>query len=343
MLNPIRFRLRSLSMDALAGFLDGPRARSAFLMRSIMDPPWSLRIQDEAPLTLVAMVRGDAWVVLDGRQQHQLGPGDVAIVRGPEPYIVAGHPKTAPQVVIHPGQRCTTPDGESLTESMDLGVRTWGNNPHGSAIMLTGTYQTDGEISRRLLDTLPQLIILNPDACDSPVVPLLATEIVRDEPGQQVVLDRLLDLLLVAALRAWFARPEAHPPAWYRANSDPVVGRALRLLNNDPARPWTVAGLAAEVGLSRAALARRFHELIGEPPMTFLTNWRMALAADFLLEPGASVGVVARQVGYNSPFTFSTAFKRIYGLSPQAHRNAAAAWRPLTSTTPDGSAPRAVV
>jgi AraC-like DNA-binding protein len=310
-------------MDALSGFLDGPRARSAFVLRSILDPPWSLRIEDEAPLTLVAMARSEAWVVPDDGAPERLGPGDMAIVRGPDHYTVADHPATAPQVVIHPGQHCTTLDGESLAEAMDLGVRTWGNSLLGSTVMLTGTYQTDGEISRRLIDALPQLALLRTDRWDSPLVPLLATEIVKEEPGQQVVLDRLLDLLLVAALRAWFAGPEADPPAWYQANRDPVVGRALRVLQNDPGQPWTVANLAAAVGVSRAALARRFHELVGEPPMTFLTNWRMALAADLLREPGAVVGAVARQVGYSSPFTFSTAFKRVYGVAPRACRDAA--------------------
>jgi AraC-like DNA-binding protein len=310
-------------MDELAGFLDGPRARRAFLLRSIMDPPWSLRIEDEAPLTLVAMVRGDAWVVPDHDEAQHLGAGDVAIIRGPDPYTVADQATSTPQVVIHPGQHCTTLEGESVAEAMDLGVRTWGNSAHGAVIMLTGTYQTDGEVSRRLLDALPPLLVVRADTWDSPLIPLLATQIVKEEPGQQIVLDRLLDLLLIDALRAWFARPEAHPPAWYQANSDPVVGRALRLLHNAPADPWTVATLADAVGVSRAALARRFHDLVGEPPMTFLTNWRMALAADLLLEPSAAVGVVARQVGYNSPFTFSTAFKRVHGQSPRAHRQAA--------------------
>jgi AraC-like DNA-binding protein len=310
-------------MDALSGFLDGPRARSAFVLRSILDPPWSLRIEDEAPLTLVAMVRSEAWVVPDDGAPARLGPGDLAIVRGPDHYTVADHPATTPQVVIHPGQHCTTLDGESLAEAMDLGVRTWGNSLRGSTVMLTGTYQTDGEISRRLVDALPAVAVLRTDEWDSPLVPLLATEIVKEEPGQQVVLDRLLDLLLVASLRAWFARPDGDPPAWYQANRDPVVGRAVRVLQNDPAQPWTVASLAAAVGVSRAALARRFHELVGEPPMTFLTNWRMALAADLLREPGAVVGAVAREVGYSSPFTFSTAFKRVYGVAPRAYRDAA--------------------
>ena len=139
------------------------------------------------------------------------------------------------------------------------------------------------------------------------------------------MLDRLLDLLLIAVLRAWFARPEAEAPAWYRAHGDPVVGRALRLLHNNPAHPWTVATLAAEIGVSRAALARRFTELVGEPPMTFLTGWRLALAADLLREPDATVGAVARQVGYGSPFALSTAFKRVRGVSPQQHRVGASA------------------
>lgn len=307
-------------MDAVAGLLDGPRARDAFLLRSTMDPPWSLRIEDEAPLTLVAIVRGGAWVVPDAAEAVRVGSGDVAVVRGPDPYTVAGDPATAPQVVIRPGQRCTTPGGEEIGRMMDLGVRTWGNSPEGATVMLTGTYPEQGEVSRRLLRALPPLLVLRGDAWSSPLIPLLADEIVKDEPGQEAVLDRLLDLLLIAVLRTWFARPESGAPGWYRAYGDPVVGPALRMLHAAPAHPWTVAALASAAGVSRAALARRFTDLVGEPPMTFLTGWRIAVAADLLREPGATVGSVAPQVGYGSAFALSTAFKRVRGISPQRHR-----------------------
>jgi AraC-like DNA-binding protein len=312
-----------VGMDAVAGLLDGPRAREAFLLRSSMDPPWSLRILDEAPLTVLSMVRGEAWVIPDDGEVVSLEPGDVAVIRGPDPYTVADDPATLPQALILPGQRCTTLDGEELVEQWSLGVRTWGNSPDGATVMLTGTYQTAGAVSQRLLRALPQLLVLRDHEWDSPVVSLLAEEIVKDEPGQEAVLDRLLDLLLIAVLRAWFARPESAAPDWYRAYSDPVVGHALRLLHHNPAHPWTVAELAHETGASRAALARRFHELVGEPPMAFLTGWRIALAADLLLEPGATIGSVAEQVGYGSPFALSTAFKRVRGVSPQQHRAAA--------------------
>ena len=138
-------------MDAVAGLLDGPRARGAFLLRSTMDPPWSLRIEDEAPLTLIAVVRGEAWIVPDGRDPVRLASGDVAIVRGPEPYTVADEPGRPPQVIVHPGDRCQTLSGEDLAEAWDQGVRTWGSGTDGRSIFLVGTYHSPGEISDRLL------------------------------------------------------------------------------------------------------------------------------------------------------------------------------------------------
>ena len=304
----------------MVGLLDGPRARGAFLLRTILDPPWSMRIEDRAPLCLIAVLRGDAWVLPDNREPVRLRPGDVAVTRGPDPYTVADPPTTPPQVVIHPGERCTTPDGVDLHLAMDLGVRTWGTSLDGSSIMLVGTYLLQSEIGRRLLAALPALLVLPGDSWNSPLIPLLSEEIVKDQPGQETVLDRLLDLLLISVLRAWFARPEAEVPAWYRADGDPVVGKALRMLHNNPALPWTVAELAARTGVSRAALARRFTDVVGEPPMTYLTGWRLALAADLLRDPDATIGSVARQVGYASPFALSAAFKRVRGMSPREHR-----------------------
>ncbi|SDZ10175.1 AraC-type DNA-binding protein [Amycolatopsis xylanica] len=298
-------------MDALAGLLDGPRAQGAFLLRSVLNPPWSMRIQDEAPLTVVAVVSGSAWI-----DEVRLSAGDVAIMRGPDPYTVADDPSTPVQVVIHPGQRCATPDGQEV-EMRDLGTRTWGNDVDGSTTLLTGTYQMRGEVSARLLSALPPRVVVS---AEGPLIPLLAEEIGKDQPGQEAVLDRLLDLLLIDTLRRWFSRPEAEAPAWYRAHSDPVVGPALRLLHNNPAHPWTVANLASETGISRASLARRFTDLVGEPPMSFLTGWRLAMAADLLREPDATVASVAQRVGYGSAFALSTAFKRERGVSPREYR-----------------------
>ncbi|MEU0376450.1 AraC family transcriptional regulator [Streptomyces cyaneofuscatus] len=308
-------------MDALAGLLDGPRARGAFLLRMVMEPPWAVRVADRAPICLMSVTRGEAWIVPpEGAEPVRLVPGDIAVVRGPHPYTVADAPGTDPGALVGPGGLCTTLHGQPLSQKMVLGVRTWGNAAHGSTAVLVGTYLMDGEISRRLLDALPPLLRLPADARTGPLLRLLDAEIAQDEPGQHVVLDRLLDLLLIAVLRGWFSRPGAEAPAWYRAMSDPVVGPALRFLQDDPAHPWTVASLAARAGVSRAGLARRFTGLVGEPPMAYLTGWRIALAADLLRESDATVEAVGRKVGYSAPFAFSTAFKRVRGVSPQEYR-----------------------
>jgi AraC-like DNA-binding protein len=153
----------------------------------------------------------------------------------------------------------------------------------------------------------------------------LAAEVAVDAPGQQVVLDRLLDWMLVCTLREWFDRPGGEPPAWWTAQRDPVVGHALRLLHAEPAAPWTVGTLAGRTGVSRSTLAKRFADQVGEPPLTYLTRRRMALAADLLAErEDRTVAEVARTVGYSDAFAFSAAFKRVRGTNPSEFRRAAA-------------------
>lgn len=316
----ICIRLHTCAMDILGSLLNGPRAQGAFLLRSVMESPWSMRIEDEAPLTVIAIAAGSAWVAPDDAAPEALGPGDVAIVRGPGHYVMSSDPAISPEIVIGPGQVCTTLYGAGLAEEMSLGVRSWGNDPGGSTVMLTGTYQQAGEVSKRLLTALPHLVILRDGDWDCPIIDWLATEIVRNEPGQDAVLDRLLDLLLISLLRTWFGRPDGEAPQWYRAQSDPVAGRALRLIHNNPAHGWTVANLAAAVGSSRAALSRRFSDLVGVPPMSYITGWRLALAADLLCDTGETLESVARQVGYSSAFALSAAFKRERGVSPRHYR-----------------------
>ncbi len=134
------------------------------------------------------------------------------------------------------------------------------------------------------------------------------------------MLDRPLDLLVVAVLRAWSARPDTEAASWYRAHSDPVVGPALPLLHTDLAHSWTIDALAARTGASRAALARRFTALIGQPPRSYLIHRRLEVAADLLRDTDATVEAVARRVGYRSGFALSAAFKRVRGISPRQHR-----------------------
>jgi AraC-like DNA-binding protein len=310
-------------MDAVVGLLDGVRARGAFVLRMVLDPPWSMRIQDDAPLTLICQTTGKAAIVGDSSGTVWLEAGDVALTRGTEHYLFADDPSTAPTIVIHPGNRCTTRSGDDLKFEMSLGVRTWGTSTGGADRSIVCAYEGHSEVSSRLLDALPTVLVLRAHEWDTPLVELLAAEAGRDGSGQEAYLDRLLDLLLISVLRTWFDCAE-NAPAWWHAEQDPVVGQALRLIYNNPAHPWTVANLAAAVGSSRAAFARRFTELVGEPPIAFLTAWRLAQAADLLRSSQSTIAAVAKQVGYSTPFALSSAFKRAYGVSPNTHRATAA-------------------
>ncbi len=312
-------------VDAIAAMLDGPRAQGAFLLRCVLAAPWSLLVGDEAPLSLIAVTRGRAWVTHDGSAPVALDRGDLALVRGPDHYTLSDEPVRPPQVRIDPDQSCHSLDGRPLGLALSLGVRTWGNGGSGGeaaadTVFLTGCYGLASQVSPRVLDALPRLVVIPARDWSTPLPAVLEAELEKTATGQQVVLDRLLDLLLIEALRVWFARPGGGSPLWWAAAADPVLGPALRAMHDEPARPWTVAGLAATSGLSRAAFARRFTEAVGEPPLAYLTGWRLAMAADALRGTDATLTAVARSVGYSTPFALSTAFKRRYGLSPERYR-----------------------
>lgn len=312
-------------MDVLDDLLAGTRARGGVFNLTIMDPPWALQIVDEAPLALATLVRGSAWIVRAGCEPLRMNQGDVAVLCGPDPYVVGDVPDTEPQLRIHPGGICEPLPGAPIDYSARLGVRTYGARPEGEAMTISGTYQLEGDVSRRLLAALPPALVVPAADVAGHVMDMVLGEIQRDEPGQQSVLDRWLDLALITTLRAWFARPESHAPGWYQAQSDPVVGLALRLLHEDPAHPWSVVELANRTGVSRASLARRFSGLVGEAPMAYLTGWRITLAADLLRETTDTVESIARRVGYANAFALSVAFKRVRGTSPTAHRRSATA------------------
>ncbi|WP_280312367.1 AraC family transcriptional regulator [Nocardia abscessus] len=311
-------------MDAVSELLAEVRARGAVFRQSIMRPPWALRMASGAPLTLVTMLRGRAWIVPDQHEEVAIGVGDIAVIRGDVPYTVADHPATTPSLVVTSADYCPGAEG---VERAAGPARTCGTPSEEAAVLVSGAFERRGELSERLLRTLPAVLVVPREEGPYPSVETVAEEVARDRPGQQLVLDRLLDLMLVSALRSWFDNPDADAPAWCRALDDPVVGAALRLLHDTPAHPWTVAELASKVGVSRAALARRFTALVGEPPMSYLTGWRIDSAANLLRETDHTVGTIARKVGYANAFALSVAFKRLRGTRPSDHRSPKPQWR----------------
>jgi AraC-like DNA-binding protein len=265
---------------------------------------------------------GSGWIVPADGPPEPLRAYETVVVRGPTTFTFVDELDT-PAEPIACGEFCATPERGGTRHRLG-----WhdGGSVSGATTLIVGAYPVRGEISRRLLEALPVVLRVEAGGTGDPVLDHLAAEVAVDAPGQQVVLDRLLDWMLVCTLREWFDRPGGKPPAWWAAQRDPVAGDALRLLHAEPAAPWTVSSLADRIGVSRSTLAKRFSDLVGEPPLTYLTRWRMTLAADLLIEQrAATIAEIAGTVGYSDPFGFSAAFKRIRGMNPSEFRRTAIA------------------
>lgn len=200
--------------------------------------------------------------------------------------------------------------------------------PHGrghalaggaDTLTLCGAYELAPEGGHPLLRELPEIVHLRAEGDLKTAVSLLTTELSQPGLGTEALVPALLDMLLLYTLRTWFE--SEHPErGWAAALRDPVVAPALGAIHEDPAKPWTVASLAALGGLSRAPFARRFAELVGQSPMRYVTWWRMTTAARLLRASDISLHAVAADVGYRSEFAFATAFKRQYGVAPGRYR-----------------------
>lgn len=288
-------------MDPYDELLRGVRTDDVRFRRVALAPPWTLPLTADASLTLCAPVSGEGWLTGPGdvASPRRVAANDALVLRGPGPFRLTDRPRSG-------------------------GDRAGAGAPEPT-VLLVGTYRVWGQVSRRLLGLLPPaLLVPGEDDC-SPLLDLLDTRLATAAPEPDAVLDRLLDWLLVCTLRDWFAQPEAatDSPRFLRALGDEAVGPALRAMHAAPERPWTLAALAREAGVSRTTLAGRFTRLVGEPPLAYLTEWRMSLAADLLTESTAPLASVAQRVGYADAFGFSTAFKRLHGISPSAYRDCA--------------------
>ncbi|MFL6113560.1 MAG: AraC family transcriptional regulator [Catenulispora sp.] len=308
-------------MDALSDLLHRSRAGNADVRQLIQRPPWSMTFADAPPLTVFAALGGRAVVRLEDLPEIppvELAAGDVAVVTVSRRHTISDDLTTAPQVVIRAGhKRLLGPDDRHANPANALAPRTYGDGLPGATTVIRGAYALQGDAGRRLLSTLPPLAKVAANPRIGAALELLTSEAARDEPGQDAVLYRMLDLILVLTLREGCAQSGLERPTWYRALSDAAIGAALERVHSDPAHHWTVAGLATAAGMSRAAFAARFTELVGQPPLTYLTDWRMTLAADMLRDGSEmTVAAAARAVGYLDASAFSVAFKRVKGVSP---------------------------
>jgi AraC-like DNA-binding protein len=292
--------------DVLAAWESGP----TLCARTEAHAPWGLRFGDNQGFGFHVILQGTCWLTRTSEPPLALRSGDVVLLTTGRQHVLADDPATPPVTFRLNHERSARRIGHEHVAGSEGGART---------VLLSGAYRLEPRRPHPLLATLPDLV--HPPHRRRQglhaAVDLLGAEVEERDPGAEKIIASLVDALLVYILRAW---QEDHPTGWSRALTDPAIGPSLRLIHDDPARSWTVEQLGAAVGLSRATFARRFTALVGEPPLAYLTRWRLTTAARMLRQRDVPLSAVARQVGYGSEFAFAKAFKREYGVAPGAYR-----------------------
>jgi len=307
-------------MDPLADVLDLSRVRGALMANVRAEAPWGIALPQNTGASFHAVTSGTAWLRIDGQDPLQLMPGDLLLL----PSGLAHRLSSDPKGRCRPFDRSMKE--ELMTPEGDLELPGRG----AATTFVCAAYEYDLDVAQPLMSLLPHVLHVPADPvagrATAAIVELLAGEIGVREAGSRAAAARLIDLLLIAAIRRWSDHDtEGASPSWLTALRDPVIGRVLALLHDRPEEQWTLDKLAREVHVSRATLARRFTEEVGEPPLSYLSGWRMRIAAQRLKHTTETVESIAHEVGYTSEYAFNRAFSRHRGQPPGRYRRLAQA------------------
>lgn len=308
-----------LTFDALAEVLQALRLQTAVFCRSELTAPWGVEIHQEYGYSTKfhVLVTGQCWLQVQGwRAAIALSEGDLILLPHAPTHILSDT-LTSPVVSLEQIHKPQLINGFKA-------VHYGGASAETPSVVISGGIEFRESLHNPLLAALPLLIHIRGEA--GHLMPWLRTnleslecEIVCDLPGRQTVLTRLAEILFVQAVRGYLTQLP-HQGGWLRALIEPGISSALGLIHRQPEKHWTVALLAQQASMSRSSFAARFTQLVGNPPLKYLTQWRMSRASDLLRDQHASLQEIALRVGYDSEVAFNQAFKRWSGCPPGAYR-----------------------
>ncbi|MFC9387182.1 AraC family transcriptional regulator [Streptomyces venezuelae] len=335
-------------MDVVSDAISAVRIGQPSSQRVRVGGDWCTRLAPYEGAGFHVVLEGRCLLLPDGGEPVELGAGDAVLLPHGTGHVIAA---AAPGASVDParavpferwmdgtaGRRfphlstaTATEDRTATATTEDITAEDITADDGTAVEMLCGKYRLDRRHAHPLLAELPPLVRLpargeGADPGLRSAIELLGREVGERLPGSGVALPSLLDLLLVYMIRSWATAASSTADGggagtWPAALGDPVTAAALRAVHADPAAPWTVALLAAEAGVSRPTLARRFTALVGRPPMAYLTWWRLTRGAALLRDGREPLAAVARHVGYSTPYAFSHAFRREFGTTPGQYR-----------------------
>jgi AraC-like DNA-binding protein len=268
--------------------------------------------------------RGNCWLSVDGIDSPiPLTGSDCFLLAPGISYTLRDDPHTSPRSFCEVAPK----DGSNVIQYGGGGAPT---------TIISGFLSFEAASLKPVTQLLPKLILIQADQARSlalhSTLQLLASEMMEQAPGSEVVAKRLAEVLFIQAIRAHIASgAESCRRGWLRAIFDPKIGAALKSIHENVDRPWTVESLSEAAGMSRSAFASHFKELLGQTPLDYVTEWRMQKATHLLQQGDKKLIEIARSVGYESDAAFSKAFKRIVGVTPGEYRVARTA--PMTRSS----------
>jgi AraC-like DNA-binding protein len=325
----------TMSTDALSDVLSAVQLSGSVFFDVSAKSPWvaeappSAQIVDDVTpgaqhvIEYHVVTRGACWISLvgdTGFDPVRLKEGDIAVIPHGDPHVVSSAPgmRAEPDLEAH-----RRPEDAN---ALPFTIRTGGDGPSDTDL-ICGFFSCDARPFNPLLDSLPRFMRFSREAAQGShnlldqFIHFATAETRSKRPGSQSVLNRLSELMFVEVIRLHMDQLANNDTGWLAGLRDPLVGRALTLLHGRPSHTWTLEELASEAAASRSALADRFTHIVGCPPIQYLTQWRMQLAAKRLADPTIKVAAVAHEVGYESEAAFSRAFKKFVGRSPSQWRS----------------------
>ena len=323
-----------MSTDALSDVLSAVQLSGSVFFDVTAKSPW---VAEAPPAAQIAdgvmpgaqhlieyhvVTRGTCWISLVGDivfEPVKLEEGDIAVIPQGDPHVVSSAPgmRAEPNLEAH-----RRPED---VNALPFAIQTGGDGPSDTHV-ICGFFSCDARPFNPLLDSLPRFMRFSREASQgshsllNQFIQFATSETSNKRAGSQSVLNRLSELMFVEVIRLHMDQLANNNTGWLAGLRDPLVGRALTLLHSRPAHAWTVEELASEAAASRSALADRFVHLVGCPPIQYLTQWRMQIAAKRLTDPSVKIATIAHEVGYDSEAAFSRAFKKFVGRSPSQWR-----------------------
>jgi AraC-like DNA-binding protein len=303
------FAIVQLMVDPLSDVIALLRPRAVLAKRISGAGRWGVRYDAFGHPSFCVVIEGACRLIVDGNPEVTLRAGDFVLLPATPGFVLAGFEPVRPTKVV---PEAIEPHGRETRHGAA------GGRP--DVRLLGGYFEFAASDAALLASLLPAVVHVRGVERLTTLVRLVGDETLDRRAGRELVLSRLVEILLIEALRATSDEPA--PPGLARGLADPRLAPAIRQMHAQVARPPTVTQLARTAGLSRSAFFERFTRVVGQPPMEYLLAWRMAVARDLLDRPGLGIAEVAERVGYGSASTFSTAFSRHVGQPPSHYARA---------------------